>query len=194
MDMICQSQIDMIYQSHTDMFCQSHIDLICQSHIEMVWQSQHFKQLILTLPGVAVFIIITICILIGSQIKTDLLGWMVKTICTNTHTEPCGFHYWRQFFLFSLSSPCLPFSKRCSAWTPDNVIFGWTDVGNFKSCPRFPKLWIWLLGCWGICLKVTCPKNNSPHADGTCEYLNALMASQEQFQRWVMQEPITDFA
>ena len=35
------------------------------------------------------------------------------------------------------------------------LYFAGKKVGIFQSCPRVPKLWIWLLRRWGRCLKVT---------------------------------------
>jgi hypothetical protein len=43
---------------------------------------------------------------------------------------------------------------------PHFAIFGWTMGGRgFKSWPRVPKLWVWLLSGWGRCLKVTLQKH-----------------------------------
>ena len=38
---------------------------------------------------------------------------------------------------------------------------------NFKSCLTVPKLWIWVLSCWGRCLKVTL-QTRKPKKFRTC--------------------------
>ena len=48
-----------------------------------------------------------------------------------------------------------PKQNRDPSYPPHYAIFGRTKGGIFKSCPRVPKLWVWLLRGWGICLKVT---------------------------------------
>ena len=48
-----------------------------------------------------------------------------------------------------------PQNNRGPTLPPHYAIFGRTKGGIFESCPRIPKLQIWLRRCWGRCLKVT---------------------------------------